>query len=215
MSLEANWEEKLKVKDAVDLAELAQGIVGDQEALQIILEGLGAKDNVYRENCFKVVLDICAAKPQVLYAEWDYFVDMLDSANAFHRAIAVRVLARLTPVDRAERFEGLFERYFELLDDDKVMVSRYLVQNVWRILAAKPHLTNRVTLKLLDVEKTRHPESRQALLKADIIEWLVGHDVAVEDKGRVLSFVEKALESSSPKARKAAREFLQRQAESE
>jgi hypothetical protein len=202
------WAESLMVKDSPDLEVLAQGASGDSDKLQMILDGLVVKDNVYRENCFKVVLVMCDTTPEVVYAEWDTFEALLASGNGFHRAIGVRVLARLCGVDEAHRFEALFDRYFELLDDGKVMVSRYLVQNVWRIVEAKTHLTGRITDKLLRIEETHHPESRQALLRADVLDAVDTFYGEVGDTGRVLAFAEATLDCSSPKARKRAKAFL-------
>jgi hypothetical protein len=147
-------------------------------------------------------------KPEILYPEWDRFEVLLASANAFHRAIGVQVLARLSGVDEAQQLEGSFDRYFELLDDAKVMVSRYLVQNVWRIVEAKPQLIERITEKLLQIEETHHPEGRKALLKADIIDAVDAFYAEIGDTGPVLAFAEAALECSSPKARKRAKAFL-------
>jgi hypothetical protein len=203
------WAESLTVKDSPGLEALAQVASGDRDKLQVILDGLVVKDHVYRENCFKVVVVMCDRTPEALYPEWDTFEALLKSDNGFHRAIGVQVLARLCRVDETRRFEGLFDRYFELLDDGKVMVSRYLVQNVWRIVEAKPHLMQRITDKLLRIEETHHSESRQALLRADVLDAVDVFYDQIGDTGRVLAFAEVALGCSSPKARKRAKAFLE------
>ncbi|MBN1486900.1 MAG: hypothetical protein JW981_04610 [Anaerolineae bacterium] len=208
MSDDTIWQASLNVKDPSNLEELASIAAGDPAALRIILDGLTAKANIYRENCFKLLLQICDITPEVLYPQWDYFVELLDSRNAFQRAIGLQLLARLTRIDSDQHFEALFDRYFALLDDDKVMVSRYLVQNVWRIVACKPHLMVEITEQLLRIDETHHPEGRMALLKADILDAIETYYAQIENKEPVLALAESAKLSSSPKARQRAREFL-------
>jgi hypothetical protein len=90
------------------------------------------------------------------------------------------------------------------------MVARYLAQNAWKIAGAKPYLREQIIARLLDVEETHHPPSRKALIKADIIQSFEAMFAESQHRERVLAFVEAQLESESPKARQAARAFLER-----
>jgi hypothetical protein len=155
-----------------------------------------------------VLYQISEAQPQILYPEWDYFVGLLDSKNAFHRAVAVRLLANLTSADEERRFEELIDRYFDLLDDDKVMVARYLAQQAGKIVAAKPHLQPQITQELLGVDNTHHNQSRKDLLKGDVIQAFDEFLAETDDRESILTFVQAQLECSSPKTRKAAKAFL-------
>ena len=208
MNIDKEWLESLKFKNPTDLGEIATVAIYDEGRLQEILDGITAKENTYRENCFHVLQLICDRTPETLYPKWDNFVGLLSSANAYHRAIGLQILARLTIVDENQLFEGMFEDYFDLLDDDKVMVSRYLVLNVWRVVESKPQLLERIMGRLLAIEQTRHPESRKALLKADILEVADRYYARISDKDRLLELAEQALDSSSPKARAQAKEFI-------
>ncbi|MCL5067966.1 MAG: hypothetical protein M1368_06405 [Thaumarchaeota archaeon] len=79
---------------------------------------------------------------------------MLESKNSFHRAIAVYVIARLARIDEKKQFEKIFARYFGMLDDESLMIARYVAQNAGRIAKSKPALMNKITSELLKVEKT-------------------------------------------------------------
>ena len=202
--------ENLENKNPEDLGQLAQAAIEDPRVITASVDGLVAKDNTYRENCYLVLLEVYQLAPELLYLHWDQLVKLLDSQNAFHRAIAVQLIARLCVIDREKKFERLFERYFGLLDDQKIMVSRYLVQNVSYILVGKPDLKDDVLERLLSVDLTHHPESRKALLKADVIEVLSEVYPDKSNQERVVAFVQSALTSSSPKARQAATRFLKK-----
>jgi hypothetical protein len=96
-----------------------------------------------------------------------------------------------------------------LLDDAKVMVTHYFLETITVVYRARPDFQNKIIATLLSVDKTKHTQSRKDLLKADII---IAFDQLFEslssnEQKKVAAFVEKQLESSSPKTRKAAKEF--------
>jgi hypothetical protein len=197
-------------KENPKLGEAARLALADERALKVLVDGLVSKEDSYRYNCFEVLLRISEDQPEVLYPEWDTFVELQGSRNAFFRSIGLRLIANLTGADDEERFEALFARYFRLLDDEKVMVARYLAQSAGQIAKRKPHLRERITQKLLDIDQTHHAEGRKALIKADALGYFETVFEESSAKERILAFAEGLLESSSPKGRKAARAFLDR-----
>jgi hypothetical protein len=198
--------EMLADKEHPSLQEALQLAMSDEGVLKEILTGVVSKDEAFRYNCFKMLRQISEDHPLILYPEWDYFIALLDSSNAYHRSIAVQILANLTPVDAQRRFEAVFDRYFDLLDDEKIIVTRYLVQSAGTIARAKPSLQARIVERLLDIDKTNH--KHKDLIKADAIQSFEAFFQDYPDKERILGFVEQQLECSSPKARKAAKVFL-------
>jgi hypothetical protein len=211
-------EENNKGKPATDLHEMlgdkehpslekaVQLALTDEKVLKGILDGILSKDDAYRYNCFKVLLQISEDQPLVLYPEWDYFIALLGSSNAYHRSIAVQILANLTPVDAQHRFEAVFDRYFDLLDDEKIIVTRSLVHSAGTIARAKPSLQARIVERLLGIDETHH--KHKDLSKADAIHSFEVFFEGYPDKERILGFVEQQLGCSSPKTRKTAKAFL-------
>jgi len=205
---ETALHQMLADKEHPQLEEAMRWALDDSKVLEELVDGLVSKEDVYRYNCFEVLLRISEDRPGVLYSAWDTFVELLDSSNAFFRSIGLRLIAKLTGADDEGRFESLFERYFRLLDDEKVMVARYLVQSAEGVARRKPHLRDRITEKLLDVDRTHHAEGRKALIKADALGYFDAVFEESREKERILSFAKGLLACSSPKARKAARMFL-------
>jgi hypothetical protein len=199
-------------KEQPRLAEAAQLAMADREAFDGILAGLVAQDDVYRYNCFQTLYRLGEEQPQALYPAWDYFVRLLDSDNSYHRSIGAQLLAVTVPADsQAEnRLEGIFDRYFDLLDDDKIVPARQFAQHVGRIARARPELQSRITARLLAVDGTHHTDSRKDLLKGDVIAALGEFFDESADQERILVFVEQQLACSSPRTRKAAQAFLKR-----
>ena len=126
--LAADLYEMLADKESPNLGKAAQLALVDGEALRVILNGITSRNDAYRYNCFRVLLQISQDRPALLYPAWDRLVELMGSQNAFHRSTALQLVAHLTHADVENRFEDVFDRYFALLDDDKVMVARYLAQ---------------------------------------------------------------------------------------
>jgi hypothetical protein len=206
--LVADLHEALADKEHPSLEEAMQWALVDGKALRVLLDGVVSKDDTYRYNCFKVLLQISDDHPLVLYPEWDYFVGLLNSGNSYHRSIGLQIIANLTRIDDENRFDGIFDQYFDLLDDEKVVTARYLAQSAGRIARAKPHLQARITERLLGIDGTHHTQERKDLISADIIQSFEEFFEDSCDKEEILAFVEKQLGCSSPKTRKAAKAFL-------
>ena len=193
-----------------DLDEAVELALADEHALAELVAALVSKNEVYRYNCFKVLLQISESQPATLYPEWDTLVGLLDSSNAFHRSASLRIIAGMTAADPEGRFERLFDRYFALLDDEKVMTARYLAQSAGRIARAKPHLQKRIVERLLDIDATHHEPGRKDLIKADIIQSFEAFFEDSLHQKEMRAFTEAQLDCSSPKTRKAAKAFLKR-----
>jgi hypothetical protein len=204
--LAADLLEVLADKEHPSLEEAMQWALADGKALKVLLDGVVSKDDTYRYNCFKVLLQISDDHPLVLYPEWDYFIALLGSSNAYHRSIAVQILANLTQADAQRKFEAVFDRYFDLLDDEKIIVTRSLVHSAGTIARAKPSLQARIVERLLGIDETHH--KHKDLIKADAIHSFEVFFVDYPDKERILGFVEQQLECNSPKTRKTAKAFL-------
>jgi hypothetical protein len=205
--------EMLAGKEHPELEEAMRLALADGEALKALVDGLVSKEDAYRYNCFEVLIRVSEHHPAVLYSEWDTFVEMLGKRNAFFRSIGLRLIANLTGADDERRFEALFDRYFGLLGDEKVMVARYLVQSAEGIARRKPHLRARITERLLGIDQTHHAEGRKALIKADALRYFDRFFEESSVKERMLAFAEGLLACSSPKARKAAKSFLSKRGE--
>jgi hypothetical protein len=193
-----------------DLASLVRRAARDDGLLELLLDGLAEKNETWRYNCYKAVYRLAQEDPARVYPYWDRVAGSLASDNAYHRAGAVLLLPLLLPADAERRFDRVRSRYFALLDDESIVVARYVAQSAASIAARRPDLLNAVVRGLLGIEKTRHPSSRKELLKSDAIEALERLLPSLSPVGRkqALAFAQAQAQSFSPRTRKAARRFL-------
>jgi ABC-type phosphate/phosphonate transport system substrate-binding protein len=146
-------------------------------------------------------------QPESLYPRWDFLADMLDSDNAYRKLIAVRLIANLTRVDTEGRFEKIFDKYYNLLNDS-VIIAGHITANSGKIARAKPKLQTEITNRLLNIDKTT--QKHKDLVKAGAIDSFGEYFVESKDKEKIMGFVRQQLNGESPKARKIARAFLKK-----
>jgi hypothetical protein len=193
-----------------DIENIAQKALGDKKLLSELLEGLKSKEETFRYNCYKSLMLISKTRGEVLYPSWDYFVELLHSDNSYHKMSAVHLLTNLVKVDVEDKFLKIFDSYYSLLDDKSIIVAIYVAGNSAQIVRAKPHLENRITNILLNIDKTHHPAGRKELIKAGAIEAFMEYFADAGNKAKIIAFVTKQQDSESPKTRKIARAFLKK-----
>ena len=198
----------LNEKKGEHLDQVTEIAIADAEILNEILQGLKSKNEFFRYNCHKVIFQMSKTHSQLLYSKWDYFFDLLESPNAYHRMSAINIISHLTYADIGKKFDRVFDRYFQFLDDKSMIVARYLAISAGIIAKNKPYLAEKIMEKLLEIENTHHEEERKDLIKHDIIQSISVLFDQMAEKEKMISFVEKQLNSSSAKTRKAAKAFL-------
>lgn len=85
-------------KKSLDLDWVAELATTDRGVLREILGGVVSKNEVYRYNCFRALLQISEDEPLILYPEWDYFVELISSDNSYHRSAPSRPVLMATMV---------------------------------------------------------------------------------------------------------------------
>ncbi len=198
-------------KDAVKRADLiVKKVLKEHDLLSEVLQSVRAKeDSIRYPNA--IALEVLSEKhPEIIYPEWDFFLDLLKSKNAYHKSIAISTIANLTLIDDSKKFIMIFKEFFDLLDNKSVIVTRKLAIYSGRIAKAKPSLRTKITEILLQIDKTKHNPNRKDLIKGDIIESFSEYFKDITEKKEVLDFVKAQLNSSSPSTVKKAKEFLRK-----
>lgn len=197
-------------KKNINIDKITKKALADQKVLSELFEGILCKKEIIRFNSFKVLLLISEEHPKVLYPEWDFFAKLLDTDNAYHIYIAIYIIANLTRVDKKNKFEKIFSKYYDLLDDSRIVPPSHVALNSGKIIRAKPKLQKKITKRLLAIDETHHEPGRKDLIKGYVIEGFSEYFREVKNKKEIIEFVKRQLNSSSPKTRKVAKEFLKK-----
>ncbi|MFC2070016.1 hypothetical protein ACFLTB_02425 [Chloroflexota bacterium] len=190
-----------------DIESLAEEVLADEGLLSEVLNGLKNKNETIRYNCHKVLMEISWEHGEVLYPQWDYFVEMLDSGNTYHKLSAVELLASLTRVDKENKFDEIFDKFYGLLGDKGTILTAYVAANSGKIAEAKSHLRERITERLLEIDRVYRGKQVE-LIKGSIIEAFDEFYEESESKERIKKFVGSQLYSGSPKTRKLSIAFM-------
>lgn len=198
---------ELESKDTVELR--AREAVADDAVFSEILQGVLSKNDEIRSRNFETLVYISNRYPQSLYLKWDFLASLLDSTNHFHRNIAINLLSNLTTVDTDNKFEPIFDRYFDNIKSYRTMVAGQTALNSGKIAKALPQLQSRITNILLNIERL-HKGKQTELLKGYAIESFDVYFNESNDKKLILDFVKEQVTSNSPKTKKSAKEFLKK-----
>ena len=194
--------------------ELRQKVEQDFSLLPMLLNGVSSQKAAIRYGCAKILMDLSAEHPAKLYPHMDTFMALLGSKYRILTWNAMAILANLAKVDKEQKFDAIFDRYYSYLNDQYMVTVANVVGNSGKIALAKPHLVPKITEKLLTVENlsvTPHltDECKRVIAQAAIKSFDVFFD-KVEQKEKVLAFVEKQLNTSRRSLRIQAESFLKK-----
>lgn len=198
----------------IDPKVYARKLIENFDLISEYLNGLLSKNETYRYNCFQVLNIVSEKRPDLLYPHWDFFINHLSSDNNYHKMAAVLIIANLTAVDKNQRFEKVFDKFYNNLKSKKTIVPIYVVKSSGKIANFKPDLEGKITNILLNVEKI-HPGKQIELLKSAVIESFSEFFKDSSEKDKIIGFVKNQLNSSSSKTKKAARDFISKWCENE
>jgi len=197
-------------EQAISPDELAGETIRKPGLLPELLEGLSSTNPRIKYGCAKALRSVSAESPTTLYHEFDFFANLLDSENKILRWNAMDILGNLTVVDARGRFDELFENYFSLLGDKVMITAAHVVDNSGTIATAKPHLAQRITGELLNLERIPRNQECTNILAGKAILAFGRYFDQIEDKEKVLSFVKRQLGSTRNATRKKAEQFLRK-----
>jgi hypothetical protein len=197
-------------KKTINIERVAKKALQDKGLLAELLENLWSKEETVRYNSHKVLCLISQEHPRILYPQWDYFAQFLESDNTYHKLSAIHILANLTKADTKSKFEKMFDRFYRLLDDKSFITAAYLAGASGKIAKAKPKLQTRITNRLLSMDKTHHDPERRDLVNGYVIEAFNEYFEKARNRNKMIVFVKKQLKSKSPRTKKIAKEFIER-----
>jgi hypothetical protein len=181
------------------------------EQIEGLFEALGSKTPRVKYGSAKVLRTVSEQAPDLLYPRWDSLVRLLENDNAFLRWGSTQILGNLAVVDREDRLELVFDRFFAPISGQEMVGAANTIAAAANIALAKPHWADRIVKEILKVERAsyRKPECRNVAIGHAIksFDKLLGH---VKNRRPALAFVTRQLDNPRPATRKKAERFLKR-----
>jgi hypothetical protein len=157
-------------------------------------------------------MDLSEVNPKILYPHMNFFVELLDNKYRILTWQAMAIIANLTRVDKENKFDEIFDKYYSFINNEYMVTVANLVGHSGKIALAKPHLTEKIVDELLKVENiktTPHltSECKNVIAEHAILSFGMFFD-QVKNKDLIISFVKKQLNSSRKTLKSKAKEFL-------
>jgi hypothetical protein len=181
----------------------------DTKTIREALIDLDSNKEKLRYKAFNILLPLSETNPEKLYPEWDKLVKILNKKEVSNKYVAIPLIANLTSIDKENKFDKIFNDFYEFLNHESPVVSPHIAGQSGKIIKAKPYLQNDILEKLLSTDEKSHCRHKE-LLKSYVIDALDESFNVVKNKDEVIQFVEKQITSESPKTKKRAREFLKK-----
>jgi ferritin-like protein len=210
-------EDKLLLKlenKTMSKEELFQMVKKDSSLISTVIDGVSSPKAAIRYGCAKVLMDLSKEYPEKLYPHMNFFVKMLDSKYRILTWNAMAIVANLAKVDVEKKFDAVFERYYDFLNDEYMVTVANVVGCSGRIALAKPYLVDRITNELLKVENislSPHltEECKRVITEQAIESFDLFFD-KISQKQDVISFVERHLSSTRKTLKIEAEDFLKK-----
>lgn len=197
-------------KKNVSVKSIANKVVKDRKLLDDLFENVSSDKAVIKYKSLKVLMLLSEQQPSILYPEWDFFVRLLDNENTFLRTIGANTIANLTKIDNKNKFEKIFDQYYSLLEDESMINAANIAGRSGIIAKSKPNLQNKITDKLLDIDKTHHSSECKNIIKGKAILSFGEYIGEFEDKEKIIQFVKKELKNTRSATRKKAEKLLKK-----
>ncbi len=201
-------------KKETEAADIAYKVVKNPDLLPELFAGISSATARTRFASAKILRMISEENPEILYANMDFFVNLLDSENNILKWNAIDIIANLTVIDTENKFNRLFRKFYGHLYDGSLITAGHIVENSGRIALAKPEFQGEITKELLKVEKIPLPtkECRNILIGKTVKTFDVYYS-KVKDKGhkdKIISFVKSQLNNPRNATKSKAERFLKK-----
>ena len=197
-------------KKSVSVESIAKKVVNDKKLLDDLLEYTSSDKAVIKYKSLKVLTLLSEQQSELLYPEWDFFVKLLDNENTFLRTIGATIIANLTRIDTENKFESIFNKYYNLLEDKSMINAANIAGRSGIIAKSKPHLQSKITNKLLDIDKTQHSSECKNIIKGKAILSFNEYIGEFKDKEKIIQFIKKELKNTRPATKKKAEKLLKK-----
>jgi mannose-6-phosphate isomerase-like protein (cupin superfamily) len=199
----------LELFEESDAEKIAEMVVEDEKIIPEVIGGLSSEDPKVKYRCGKALMILSEKNPRLIYSFWDDFLKLLNIKNTFLKSNGIIILANLAKIDSEQKFEKIFNKFYELLNDKSMITAANVISYSVRIAKAKPNLQAKISNKLLSVDMTHHSEECKNILKGKAIVVLEEYIGEIKDNENIIHFVRNELKNSRPATRKKAEKFVE------
>ncbi len=133
----------------VPIEILVQEAIATPGLLEQYLEIINNDKSSIKFAAEKVIRLVSESVPELVYPYFKQIASLIDSKNSFIKWGAIITISNLVAVDQQELFLNIFEQYFAMLDDNKMVTAANVAGNAWKIALRYPDLEPDITSRLI------------------------------------------------------------------
>ncbi|MDR3703777.1 MAG: hypothetical protein P4L56_29275 [Candidatus Sulfopaludibacter sp.] len=177
--------------------------------IEELLLGLDSEQPRIRYGAAKALRQCSEQDPAGVYPHFDRFLALMEGDNTFLRWGSERILGNLAAVDRDNKFENVLDRFLAPVSGHEMIGAANVMAAAAQIACAKPHLSDRIARKLLQVSRATYgkPECRNVAI-GHALRALDRFFPHLRNKRPALAFARKQLANPRPATRRHAERFL-------
>jgi len=193
----------------VKAEDVAKNVIKNPRLLPELFNGISSENTRTRFKSAKVLRIISAENPEMLYSKMHFFTNLLNSKNKILKWIAIDVIGNLSSVDTENKFDKIFNKFFDLLADESMITAGHVIDSSGKIARAKPHLQDKITKELLRVEKTEYKTSEcKNILLGKVILSFSQYIDQISDTEEMVSLAKRQRANPRKATRVKAEKFL-------
>ena len=196
-----SWKKEKFIKDIsvtnANLEEYFKLIKKDEKFRKFVLEQLFNNDviNIYYHS-YLLIEKSSSENPDYYYQYWKEFTNLLTHLNSYHRNYAVNIIGNIICVDKNNYFDAVFEKFYNLLNDEKITTRKYCIANSVKIINSDNSYTEKIISKIIDsLRLNSNTEKQQNFLISEFLTLLNKIDFKLIKSEEVIEFLEEIKKS--------------------
>lgn len=208
-----NQDEKIldQIDQRADLSEeIAETVIKTPKLLNTVIDGVNSSTSRVKFRCAKILKMISESQPELLLSHWDFFIYLLDSDNSIILWNALDIIANLTSVDQEHKFDEIYPRYYQFMEDESMVTAAHVVDNSAKIVVNRQDLQDEITMKLLKLNETSRDGECKAILSGKAILTFDNYFNSIKNKEEVMEFAKSQTTSQRNATKVKAQKFLKK-----
>lgn len=205
-----------RLKETSNLDWLLAEAENNPQLLNTLVEIVRSERSSVRYCCTKTLRILSEQKPDKIYPYFRDVAAWLQDPNSFVKWDGILILANLAAVDTEHRFASIYEEYFGLIRDSKMVTAANVAGNAWKIVQVVPEWENDITQRLLEVPQIIYlhhgepsPECNNVMC-GHVLDCFDRYFDLSNNQKLMLCFAHTQLNSSRKSVAKKAARFLKR-----
>ncbi len=178
------------------------------------LKDFFSQDPKIKYSCAKQAVFISESNPELLYPDFDFFIQFLKGENKILKWTAIQVIGNLSKVDSQKKVDKLIPALIDLLSEESMIAAANAIKALSEIAKNKPKYSEKILKALLSVEKAKYyskgkisPECTNVAI-GHVIDALVKFGPTVYKRDDVKNFLERQTKNTRNKVKRMAEDLL-------